>query len=278
MIVYKEITNYSELYAFHMNIKAPYIQEVEYVDYLTSLFHDTDSYGNKLFKELYLIGAYLNNELVGFVQFGKTNIGFDENGQISEKINCSVIRNLYFEDKEIGDNLLKTALILLKSDVYAFFHYFGMSCFSRHGKLYDKLNQIEELLLEYGFISNEENVYYSLNLNENKDEEITLELGEKNKYNTQVITFKNSEEFIGQCEIHFVKKELVYLRWIYVDERKLHLGFGSKCMRKLTNYLLSLGKKKLNTDTAVNNEYAQRYYEKNGFINLGKTKSYFKKN
>ena len=77
MLVYKEITNYSELYAFHMNIKAPYIQEVEYVDYLTSLFHDTDSYGNKLFKELYLIGAYLNNELVGFVQFGKTNIGFD---------------------------------------------------------------------------------------------------------------------------------------------------------------------------------------------------------
>ena len=153
-----------------------------------------------------------------------------------------------------------------------------MSCFSRHGKLYDKLNQIEELLLEYGFISNEENVYYSLNLNENKDEEITLELGEKNKYNTQVITFKNSEEFIGQGEIHFVKKELVYLRWIYVDERKLHLGFGSKCMRKLTNYLLSLGIKKLDTDTAVNNKYAQRYYEKNGFINLGKTKSYLKKN
>lgn len=277
MIIYKEITNYSELYAFHMNIKAPYIEEVEYGDYLTSLFYDTDSYGNKLFKESFLFGAYLNDELLGFIQFGKTNIGFDENGEISERINYSVIRNLYFEDKDVGKNLLKKALILFKNDIYAFFHYFGMSCFSRHGKLYEKIHQVEELLLDYGFISNEENVYYSLELNQKEDNEISLELTEKNQYNTQIITFRDCDEFIGQCEIHFVKKELVYLRWIYVEGSKLHKGYGTKCMVKLNNYLYDLGIKKLDTDTALNNENAQRYYERNGFSNLGKTKSYLKK-
>ena len=42
MVIYKEITNFSELYAFHLNISAPYIKEVEYNDYLASLFYDTD--------------------------------------------------------------------------------------------------------------------------------------------------------------------------------------------------------------------------------------------
>ena len=151
MIIYKEITNYTELYAFHMNIKSPYISEVEYGDYLKSLFNDTDSYGHKLFKELHLIGAYSNEELIGFIQFGVTNIGFDDSGGISEKVNYSVIRNLYFEKREIGETLLKTALILLKNEVYAFFHYFGMSCFSRHGKLSSNLQEIEDSILFYFF-------------------------------------------------------------------------------------------------------------------------------
>ena len=103
-----------------MNIKSPYISEVEYGDYLKSLFNDTDSYGYKLFKELHLIGAYSNEELIGFIQFGVTNIGFDDNGEISEKVNYSIIRNLYFKKREIGETLLKTALILLKNEVYAF--------------------------------------------------------------------------------------------------------------------------------------------------------------
>lgn len=276
MVIYKEITNFPELYAFHLNISAPYIKEVEYNDYLASLFYDTDSYGNKLFKELHLIGAYLNEELIGFIQFGTTNIGFDNDGGISEKVNYSVVRNFYFTDKVIGENLLKRALIILKNDIYAFFQYFGMSCFSRHGKLSENLNSIEELLVEYGFVSNEENVYYSLDIKEKEDNEIFLELEEKNKFNTQIITFKDKSEFVGQCEVHYVNKKKAYLRWVYVDRSKIHKGYGSKCMSKLTNYLLSLGIDKLDTDTALNNEIAQKYYERNGFINLGKTKSYLK--
>ena len=153
MIIYKEITEYTELFAFHLNINAPSINEVEYIDYLISLFNDTDSFGNKLFKELYLFGAYSDNKLVGFIQFGTTNIGFDSNGEISKKINYYVIRNFYFEDNKVGEELLKIALVLLKNDIYAFFHYFGMSCFSCYEKTYENLKQVEDLLLEYGFIS-----------------------------------------------------------------------------------------------------------------------------
>lgn len=276
MVIYKEITNFSELYAFHLNISAPYIKEVEYNDYLASLFYDTDSYGNKLFKESHLIGAYLNDELIGFIQFGTTNIGFDNDGEISEKVNYSVVRNFYFTDKVIGENLLKRALILLKNDIYAFFQYFGMSCFSRHGKLFENYIEVEKLLLEYGFNINEENVYYSLDIKEKEDNEIFLELGEKNKFNTQIITFKDKSEFVGQCEIHYVSEKLAYLRWIYIEANKLHKGYGTKCMNKLTNHLLALGISKFDTDTALNNEKAQKYYERNGFINLGKTRSYLK--
>ena len=276
MVVYKEIINYTELFAFHLNINAPYIKEVEYTDYLTSLFYDTDSYGNKLFKELFLVGAYLNDELVGFIQFGTTNTGFNDNGETSEKINYSVIRNFYFEDKKVGKDLLKRALILLKNDIFAFFQYFGMSCFSRHGKLSENLKLVEELLEEYGFVPNEENVYYSLEIKEKEDNEISLDFEKKNEFNTQIITFKDKDEFVGQCEVHYVNKKKAYLRWVYVDGSKLHKGYGSKCMSKLTNYLLSLGIDKLDTDTAINNEIAQKYYERNGFNNLGKTKSYLK--
>lgn len=276
MIVYKEVTNYKELFKLHLKIKTPYISKVNYEEYLTSLLNDVDSYGNKLFKELYLIGAYSDDKLIGFIQFGRTNIGFDKSGEISKKIHYSVIRNLYFKKQEVGENLIKYALAILDKKVYAFFHYFGMSCFARHGKLFEKQIKIDNLLKKYGFVANEENVYYSLRLLEAKDNEVVLEIGDKNKFNIQDITFKEKKEFVGQCEIHFAKKELVYLRWIYVVEDKQHLGFGSKCMIKLINYLLSLGVKQFDTDTALNNVIAQKYYQKNGFIKLGITRSYCK--
>lgn len=45
--------------------------------------------------------------------------------------------------------------------IYAFYHYFGMTCFARHGKLYEKYTDIEELLMKHQFNREHENVYYS---------------------------------------------------------------------------------------------------------------------
>lgn len=83
-------------------------------------------------------------QLSGFIQYGKTAFGFDNNGEITDKISYSVIRNFYFckEQKEVGTKLLNEN-IKIHSDtrdrIYAFFHYFGMSCYARHGKLFEKI-------------------------------------------------------------------------------------------------------------------------------------------
>ena len=52
--------------------------------------------------------------------------------------------------------------------IYAFFHYFGMTCFARHGKLFETHNHIDSLLKENNFEIEHENVYYSSLLNENE--------------------------------------------------------------------------------------------------------------
>lgn len=276
MIEIKKITDIEELYFYHTNINSPYIFKTDYEEYLISLCKDSDSYGNKLFEELNLLGAYNDSKLVGFIQYGKTNIGFDQNGEMTTNINYFVIRNFYFEDEKVGEELLNRVLENKKEELYAFFHYFGMSCFSRHGKLHEKHKNVEDLLIKHGFIPNEINVYYSSIVERKNEKEISIETNNINKWNTQNIVFKHNDEFIGEAEIHFVNKENVYLRWIYIIEAKKHLGYGTKCMNKLKDYFFDLGITKLDTDTALDNLIAQRYYERNNFINLGKTKSYIK--
>ena len=51
---------------------------------------------------------------------------------------------------------------------------------------------------------------------------------------------------------------------------------GSKCMNRLKHALVQRGFCKLDTDTAVDNLIAQRYYEKNGFSREGITRSYYR--
>lgn len=276
MLEIKNIENYNELYEFHLKIKSPYIYKVKYDSYLTSLLNDVDSQGNKLFKKLYLFGAFIDNKLKGFIQFGVTNIGFDKEGNLTEKVNYNVIRNLYFYDKEVGLELLKIAKKHLKNDIYAFFHYFGMSCFARHGKLAEQHIEINKLLQENNYIVNEENIYYSKEITNDEYVDVELEYKEMNSFGTQQISFIKNNQLLGECEIHFVDNKYAYLRWMYIRENMQHLGYGSKCMRKLCNYLYSLGISKIDTDTAIDNIVAQKYYEKNKFINLGRTKSYIK--
>lgn len=245
---------------------------------MISLLNDVDREGNKLFKELHTIGAYIYDNLVGFIQYGISNIGFDNNGDIYEKINYQIIRQIYFTDEEVGKMLIEKAFSFFNSDetIYALFHYFGMSCFGAHGKLYYKNNNIEKLLIDYGFEVEHENVCYSLNVKDDLTSNIKLQGSIVNKANKQNIRFLENDNFIGECEIHYVDKGNAYLRWIYIDNNIQHKGYGSKCMDKLQSYLFSKGIIRLHTNTANNNLIAQKYYEKNGFINKGITKSYYK--
>ena len=114
-----------------------------------------DGQGRRLFKELSVKAAYAEDTLVGFVQYGKTAFGFDGRGEISSDVSYCVIRNLYFDKSrpDAGSLLLEDALNTFAETetVYAFFHYFGMSCFARHGKLFETHSHIAALLKEKGF-------------------------------------------------------------------------------------------------------------------------------
>ena len=58
-----------------------------------SYLYDTDGEGRTLFSDLTTVGAYFGGKLVGFIQYGRTSFGFDENGEISNTVFYSVIRN-----------------------------------------------------------------------------------------------------------------------------------------------------------------------------------------
>ena len=80
------------------------------------------------------------------------------------------------------------ALVLARMKDMHFFHFFGMSCFARQGKLHSSHYHVEKLLREYGFNIEHENVYYTKCLNQiesKEDSEIYFSKGN----NEQTIHF-----------------------------------------------------------------------------------------
>lgn len=160
--------------------------------------------------------------------------------------------------------------------VYAFFHYFGMSCFARHGKLFENNVHIDALLRENGFEVEHENVYYSSVLSDCEKSEVVIVANDLTKGNQQYIDFRIDGTQVGGCEVHYLDDSTVYLRWIYVNDDIAGKGIGTKCMNALKLYLYEKGAKRFDTDTALNNTVAQHYYEKNNFCREGVTRSYYK--
>lgn len=208
-----------KLYEFCMiNFDAPYLFLTRYEDWYKSMFNDVDGQGNPLFEQLDTYVSYKEQRITGYVQYGFTRIGFDEAGQLKEGISYPVIRNLFFlEDApEDGEELLHQAMQALKKNnecrIYAFFHYFGMSCYARHGKLHIRYGYIEKLLYENNFVDEHENVYYLKKLSisyeeqkkslknhimaEQQGTEITLVFSERSKGNEQMISFLLGDEQI----------------------------------------------------------------------------------
>ncbi|MBQ8518283.1 MAG: GNAT family N-acetyltransferase [Agathobacter sp.] len=270
-----------ELYCYQMKMPSPYFFSVDFEVWEKSFYDDIDGEGRKLFQELNIKEAYEGDKIVGFIQYGKTAFGFDENGEISEEVSYPIIRAFYFEKdrKDVGNALLEFAMRELNTDerIYAFFHYFGMSCFARHGKLFESFPWVEEVLKAHGFVVEHENVYYSSVINEMQENEIQLDWHEVSKGGQQVCDFLRKGKQIGGCEIHYVTSDIAYLRWIYLNDDLQNQGLGSKCMDSLKHALKKKGCGRLDTDTALNNHRAQHYYEKKQFIREGITRSYYTK-
>ena len=144
------------IYEYQLSFNAPFFITKDYNAWKNSFEADVDGQGRKLFKELCVKVAYDGDEVVGFIQYGKSAFGFDEQGEISENVHYHVIRDLAFpaDSMDIGQSLLDHALKDFYSDgtVYAFFHYFGLSCCARHGKLHESQSHIHDLLLKNGFV------------------------------------------------------------------------------------------------------------------------------
>ena len=281
MITIKSITDFSQVYDYQTRLPAPYFFQTDFESWRRSFTQDIDGEGRPLFRNLSVKGAFDGENLVGFVQYGHTAFGFDDRGEISSEVSYPVIRNLLFDEgrEEAGRFLLQAALAEYAGcdRVYAFFHYFGMSCFARHGKLFEGFPWVEALLLRNGFQVEHENVYYSCLLKEQTDPAVTLRTQEVTAGNQQTFDFLLEGRQVGGCEVHYLDpKGAAYLRWIYVNGELQSRGIGTRCMQALKAFLQERGYTRLDTDTALNNAVAQHYYAKNGFTREGITRSYYR--
>lgn len=280
-IEFKNIENPCDVYDYMVKLPFPYNYEMEYSIWEKSFLYDVDGEGRTLFSNLATIGAYLDDRLLGFIQFGNTAFGFDDNGELTDKVSYSVIRNFYFdeEQRDAGVKLLDEAvktLSVTSGRIYAFFHYFGMSCYARHGKLYEGFEYIHDLLEQKGFVIEHENVFYSSNLNSEKQTGINIKWHDSTTGGQQYCDFIRGDEIVGGCEIHFLPQEnIAYLRWIFINENMCGKGVGSECMTALKYDLFARGISKFDTDTALINKVAQHFYEKNNFAKEGFTRSYY---
>ncbi len=267
------------IYDFQLGFQTPYFYDVDFESWKKSFNEDIDGEGRLLFSKLDTKAVYDNDELLGFVQYGKTAFGFAENGDISSEISYPVVRNLYFKEgrADAGLMLLNEALKNLGDSerVYAFFHYFGMTCFARYGKLFETHTIIETLLKENNFVIEHENVYYSSVLDGSENSEVEITANDLTKGDHQYIDFKLDDNHVGGCEVHYLSKNTAFLRWIYVNSDIVGKGIGTKCMTALKSFLFEKGIERFDTDTAYDNKVAQHYYEKNNFTREGITRSYY---
>lgn len=273
---------------FYRKINAPYYFPVSFNDWKKSMFDDIDGNGNKLFCSLDTYVSYCDDKITGFIQYGISNVGFDESGEITNEVSYPIIRNFFFLEnfESDGMELLEKAIDFFnlqeQKTFYAFFHYFGMSCYGRHGKLFGNYSYIEKLLIKKGFQKEHENVYYSRVLTDKDisqvEPRIDFRFCDLSIGGQQYIAFINDSKEIGGCEIQYLPQgDIAYLRWIYIDNNIAHKGFGTLCMKKLFQELYNKGIKRFDTDTTDSNVIAQNYYLKLGFFNEGITRSYYTK-
>lgn len=282
----KKITDHKEIYDYYSRIRnaVPYWFDVNYSLWLESYQNDTDYDGDEMFGELISYAAYAENEMVGFVQFGISNYTYNENGDKDFSEKCGVIRNLYFErEHACGEKLISIAEEYFSekgiSKRSAFFHALGMTCYAGHGKLFCGLPHIEAELFKSGYVKEHENVYYKRVLTEGDtaSDKASVSYGEANPKGLQEFTITADGKTVGAGAIVYLPQgEICYLKWIYVYNTEQGKGYASAALRTIFSELYSKGIRRLDTDTADCNLIAQGLYEKVGFTDMGRTRSYLK--
>lgn len=267
----------------------PYFYNTSYQEFLNSLFEDTFD-GMTIFVKNKVFIAIEEGSVMGFIQYGIPTFHFTKTGKITKYVNIGIIRNLYYEisSPNVGKKLLDLSLNFFKDnnikDIYGFYHAMGMSCNGNHGKLHERFNYIDELLLENRFEIEHENIYYICDMKERKFEypdnnHIKIFRLDSNRQRFKLYDEKDNE--LGSAEIKYIdnvtglsERDIIYLVWIGVNNKAIGKGIGTNFLKHIIRYCLDKGYRYLHTDTALNNTRAQRFYIRNGFIDNGKTKSY----
>ncbi len=283
---YKKITDNKEIYDYYSRIKnvVPYWFDVDYSLWLESYNNDSDYDGDKMFGELMTYAAYAENDIVGFVQFGISNYTYNESGDKDFSEKCGVIRNLYFDkEQDCGEKLISIAEEYFSargvSKRSAFFHALGMTCYAGHGKLFCGLPHIEAELFKFGYVKEHENVYYKRLLTEGDvaSDKVSVIYGETNPKGLQEFMINTGGKTVGAGALVYLPQgEICYLKWIYIYDTDQGKGYASATLLTIFSELYSKGIRRLDTDTADGNLIAQKLYEKVGFTNMGRTRSYLK--
>lgn len=273
--------NSMELYNYFITtgVNTPYYFPVSYESWNKSMFNDCDYDGTALFSKLKTFVLIKNEIIEGYIQFGVSSFIFDESGERNFSKGYGVIRSLHYLQNSMNATMLfnKAMEYFNEKNIkerYAFFHYLGMSCYARQGKLHETGFYMEDILTTYSFIKEHENVYFSRCLHKNcPDSPQDIVFSYSN--NQQSIKFMRDDKEIGGCELYLVPNSRVcFLKWIYINKNLSHQGLGTKCMHKLFNEMRQKGFVRIDTDTIGSNTNAQKYYEKTGFINMGIMRSY----
>ncbi len=278
------------LFAYWLKLGAgiPYFFPVSEDHWETCLLVDRLE-GEVVFKHLETYLAFKGESLLGFVQLGQPSFSWNEQGVKYPDPSFGVIRHLYFEEgyPEAGRALLMKAEGFLDQfpRSYAFYHILGMSCNAYHGKLHASLAHVEALLLERSFQIEHENLYYVLELHNQRPLKLlrieflaTPNTGGKQRFEACLEGIP-----VGSAEIRYLApltggctSDVAYLTWIGIEGPWRGRGLGSEFLGALATCLQAQGFHFLHTDTASTNLTAQQFYVKLGFRNQGHTRSYWK--
>lgn len=282
----KKIMDFKPIYDYIRRVgeRVPYFFDADYELWAESFDGDTDADSEIMFAELETYAAYSEEELVGFIQFGIPHYVYSEGGK-EYRTDCGVIRQLFFDEESgCADELLGIAEEYFRKKhvtrQFAFYHAFGMTCYAHHGKLFAFMEHIEAVLLRHSFVKEHENVYFSRMLTENDTvySGVTeLVFGVTNSKGVCGFTIKADGETVGAGELVYLPQGgICYLKLIYIFEQYQRKGYAASALRELFSELYKKGVRRTDTDTADINEAAIGLYNKLGFTDMGRTKSYLK--
>ncbi len=247
--------------------------------------------GERVFDHLETFIAQEKGRVIGFVQVGHPRFSWDVSGQIFYNPEIGVIRHFYFDSGrlDVADAMYAQVQTFLKPypQHHAFYHVYGMSCNAHHGKLHMSLKDVDAFLQGKGFQIEHENVYYSLALNEagqpvNSGLRLVSQPHAARAFQDYEIWLYDTH--IGTVKVRFLehltggaKTDTTYLNLITIEKAYRGCGWGTQALWLLVKILRDKGYAYLHLDTVGTNDRAQRFYERLGFQNRGRSRNYIHK-